>query len=139
MLPLTVRSIRLTLHVLSVTVWIGGQITLLGLLPALRAAGGDLPKQFARQFNRIAWPAFGVAILTGLWNIGSVDLGSTPTEYQMTLFVKLFLVAASGIGAGLHAQATTNGARALWGAVGLVSALGALLLGVQLGSFFGGG
>ena len=31
MLPLTVRTIRLTLHVLAVTVWVGGQITLLGL------------------------------------------------------------------------------------------------------------
>lgn len=139
MLPLTLRSVRLSLHVLSVTVWIGGQITLLGLLPVLRAAGGDLPGQVARQFNRIAWPAFGLAVLTGLWNIGSVDLATTSTQYQVTLFVKLFLVAASGLGAFLHGHARTKAALAIWGAVGLVGALGALLLGVQLGLQYGGG
>lgn len=134
MLPLTARSIRLTLHVLSVSVWVGGQITLLGLLPALRAAGGDLPKQIGRQFNRVAWPAFGLAVATGLWNIGAIDMANTPTDYQVTLFVKLFLVAASGVGAFLHGQAKTKAGLAIWGAVGLLSALLAVLLGVQIGS-----
>jgi len=137
MLPLTARTIRLTLHVLAVTVWVGGQFTLLGLLPALRAAGGDVPKAVARQFNRVAWPAFGIAVLTGIWNIMSVDMANTPTSYQVTLFVKLFLVAASGIGAFLHGQARTPAARGIWGAVGLFTAIAALLLGVQLGGFGG--
>ena len=133
MLPLSIRTIRLTLHVLSVTVWVGGQITLLGLLPALRKAGGDLPKQIGRQFNRVAWPAFGLAVITGLWNLGSVQLADQPTQYQVTLFVKLFLVAASGLGAFLHGQATSKAGLAIWGAVGLLAALVALLMGVQLG------
>ncbi len=137
MLPLTVRTIRLTLHVLAVTVWVGGQITLLGLLPVIRAAGGDLPKSFARQFNRIAWPAFAVAVLTGVWNIMAVDLANTPPGYQVTLFVKLMLVAASGIGAFLHSQAKTPAARGMWGAVGLFTAIAAVLLGVQLGGVGG--
>lgn len=132
MLPLTARSIRLTLHLLSISVWVGGQITLLGLLPAVRAAGGDLPKQIGRQFNRVAWPAFGVAVLTGIWNLSSVDMANRETNYQVTLFVKLLLVGASGVGAFLHGQAKSKLGLALWGAVGLFAALGAVLLGTQL-------
>jgi putative copper export protein len=135
MLPLSVRTIRLTLHVLGVTVWVGGQITLLGLLPAVRSAGGDLGRQIGRQFNRVAWPAFGLAVLTGLWNIASIDLENTPTDYQVTLFVKLFMVALSGVGAYLHGRATSKAAIAGWGAVGLVSALLAVLFGVQIAGF----
>jgi putative copper export protein len=132
MLPLSLRTIRLTLHILGVTVWVGGQITLLGLLPVLRAAGGDVPRQFARQFNRIAWPAFGVALVTGVWNVGSVDMANVETAYHVTLFIKLVLVAASGIGAFLHGRATTAAAKGIWGAVGLFTAVVAVLLGVQL-------
>ena len=135
MLPLSVRTIRLTLHLLSVTVWVGGQITLLGLLPAVRAAGGDLGRQVGRQFNRVAWPAFGLAVLTGLWNISTLDLANFPTNYQVTLFVKLLLVALSGLGAFLHGQSTSTVGIAVWGAVGLLSALAAVLFGVQIASF----
>ncbi len=132
MLDLSLRSIRLTLHLLGVTVWVGGQITLLGLLPAARAAGTDLPKQFAQQFNKVAWPAFGLAVLTGLWNVGSLDMGNLASEYSVSLFLKLFLVAASGVGAFLHSRATTKAGLAIWGAVGLFGALLAVLVGVQL-------
>ncbi len=133
MLPLTVRTIRLTLHLLAITVWVGGQLTLVGLLPVLRAAGGDLPKAFARQFNRIAWPAFAIAVLTGVWNITAIDMANTPAGYQVTLFVKLLLVAGSGVGAFLHGQATAPASRGIWGAVGLFTAMAAVLFGVQLG------
>lgn len=135
MLPLTADNIRLTLHVLSVTVWVGGQITLLGLLPAVRSAGGDLGPQIGRQFNRVAWPAFGLAILTGLWNLSTIDMENTPTDYQVTLFVKLFVVALSGVGAYLHGRATSKAAIAGWGAVGLLSGLLAVLFGVQIAGF----
>ena len=137
MLPLSLRTIRLTLHLLGVTVWVGGQITMLGLLPALRASGGDLPKRIGQQFNRVAWPAFGLAVVTGLWNVGSISMADSPTNYQVTLFVKLFLVAASGLGAFLHGRAKTKAGLAVWGAVGLFAALAALLTGVQLTAFGG--
>jgi putative copper export protein len=132
MLPLSLRTIRLTLHILGVTVWVGGQITLLGLLPVLRAAGGDVPRQFARQFNRIAWPAFGVALVTGIWNVGAVDMTNVPDGYHVTLLIKLLLVAASGVGAFLHGRAATPAAKGIWGAVGLFTAVAAVLLGVLL-------
>ncbi len=85
-------TIRLFLHVLAATIWVGGQLTLAALVPALRGAGADVPRSAARAFNRIAWPAFGVLILTGVWNIAAEsdrDHGS----FRVTLIVKLVVVA----------------------------------------------
>ena len=53
------ETIRLFLHVLAATVWVGGQITLAALVPALRGTADGVTKLAARAFNRIAWPAFG--------------------------------------------------------------------------------
>src|SRR5512145_2497758 len=97
MLPVTWTTIRLFLHVLAATVWVGGQLTLAGLVPGLRAIAPDAPRTVARRFNRIAWPAFAVLILTGLWNIAAIDVTDTSTEYQVTLFLHITIAAVSGI------------------------------------------
>jgi putative copper export protein len=132
MLPLTATDVRLFLHVVAASVWVGGQITLAGLVPGLRSISPDAPRTVARRFNRIAWSAFALVVLTGLWNLTEVDLTDRSTTYQVTLFVKLVAVALSGIGAALHAGARSKAALAVWGAVGLVAGLAAMLLGVQL-------
>jgi len=131
-LPVTSATIRLFLHVFAATVWVGGQFTLAGLVPGLRAISPDAPRAVARRFNRIAWPAFGVLIATGIWNLAEVDFMDASSEYQTTLLVKLFVVALSGISAALHTQSASKRALAIWGAVSGLSALGALFLGVQL-------
>ena len=59
MLTPTLDTVRVFLHVLSATVWVGGQITLLVLLPTVREIGGDAPKLTARAFNPAAWVAYG--------------------------------------------------------------------------------
>lgn len=132
MLPLTLANVRLFLHVLAATVWVGGQLTLAGLVPGLRALSPDAPRTVARRFNRIAWPAFGVLVVTGLWNLSEVHISNQSTDYQVTLFVKLVVVALSGTSAAFHAGARTKVALAVWGALTGVTAIGALLLGVQL-------
>ena len=132
MSPITIDTFRLFLHVLAATIWVGGQLTLAGLLPALRSLGPDAPKAVARQFNRIAWPAYGVLVLTGAWNLVEVEVGDRSTEYQVTLFVKLCLVAVSGIAAFLHTQATTRRGLAIGGAVGGLATIAALFFGVAL-------
>jgi putative copper export protein len=131
-LPVTADTIRLFLHILAACVWVGGQITLAGLLPAVRGLGEDAPRTVARAFNRVAWPAFGVLVLTGIWNLLEVDVGDRDTEYHVTLGVKLLVVAASGIAAGVHASTRSRGLLAATGAIGAVAALAAVLLGVQL-------
>lgn len=124
-------SVRLFLHILAATVWVGGQLTLAGLVPVLRGLGADVPRTAARAFNRIAWPAFGVLIVTGVWNViaeRSHDHGA----YRVTLIVKLAVVAMSGLTAWLHARARSRLALAGYGAATAASALAALFLGVLL-------
>ena len=65
MLPIHAAAIRLFVHVLAATVWVGGQLTLAGLVPGARRLGQDAPRVLARRFNRIAWPAFVVLVVTG--------------------------------------------------------------------------
>ena len=132
MLSVDASVIRVFLHVLAATVWVGGQLTLAGLVPGLRALSPDAPRTVARRFNRLAWPAFGVLVLTGIWNIAEVDVGDTSTEYQVTLFVKLAVVAVSGVSAFLHTTARSRAMLAAMGALTGVSALAALFLGVLL-------
>ena len=129
-LPLTVDDVRLFLHVVAATIWVGGQLTLAALVPALRAAGADVPRTAARAFNRIAWPAFGVLVLTGVWNVIAADDDSA--AFQHTLSLKYVLVLASGVTAYLHARATSKKGMAVWGALTGLTALGALFVGMML-------
>ena len=132
MLPVSVAAIRLYLHVLSATIWVGGQLTLAGLVPGLRALGPDAPKTIARQFNRIAWPAFAVLVFTGIWNLTETHVGNQSDAWIATLMAKLAVVALSGISAALHTRAATKKALAIWGGVSGLTALLALFYGVQL-------
>jgi putative copper export protein len=124
-------TIRLFLHVLAATVWVGGQLTLAALVPALRRAGADVPRAAARRFNQVAWPAFGVLVATGIWNVVAVR-GQVTGSYETTLIVKLVVVVISGVTAALHARASRAGALAVFGALTGLSALAALFLGIML-------
>lgn len=129
MLAVTAADMRIFLHVLAATIWVGGQITLGALVPALRGYEG-VTKVAARRFNVIAWPAFAVLVLTGVWNITAGDLGDAA---QRTLGVKLVFVLLSGVAAFLHTRASSKAGLAVWGALGAAGALAALFFGVQLG------
>lgn len=132
MIPVDLADVRLFVHVLAATVWVGGQLTLAGLVPTLRAVSADAPRAAARRFNRIAWPAFGILVASGVWNLLSVSLGDRPIEYHVTLFVKLAVVAASAISAAVHAGATSKRVLAIGGAVSGLTAVAAVFLGVVL-------
>ena len=127
----TTDSLRLTLHVLAASVWVGGQLVLGGLVPVGRRAGGDVTKQMAQAFARLAWPAFIVLIGTGIWNVADGSKGQS-SAWKAVLMVKLVLVLLAGIGTGLHTRATSRAALALWGAVGALSSVAALVMGVVL-------
>ena len=131
MFHIDVESVRLFLHVLAATIWVGGQITLGALVPVLRRAGADLPRLVARQFGRVAWTAYAVLIATGVWNMTAYD-GKDRHGYDATIGVKLALVALSGIAAYIHQRGRSRVVLAVGGAAAMVFALGALFLGIVL-------
>lgn len=124
------ETLRLFLHVLAATIWVGGQITLAALVPTLRAAGTDVPKAAARAFNRVAWPAFAVLVATGIWNVVAADDDSD--AFQQTLMIKYTLVLASGVTAYIHAKATSRKMMAIFGALTGLTALATLFVGIML-------
>jgi putative copper export protein len=132
MLAVSWDTIRLFLHVLAATIWVGGQLVLAALVPALRAFGAEVPRAAAARFNQVAWAAFTVLIVTGVWNIIAVrgDIGDP--GYRTTLIVKLVVVAISGLAAWLHARSRSTAGLAVFGALTGISALGALFIGVLL-------
>ena len=135
MLSVHTATIRLFLHVLSATVWVGGQVALAGLVPVVRRVGGiETARVVARRFQLIAWPAFGVLVVTGVWNLFAVNAGDRSSAYLTTLMVKLALVGVSGGGALAHILLSRR-RPALGGAlagIGLLAAVGAVFVGIQL-------
>ena len=131
MLAVSWDTIRLFLHVLAATIWVGGQLTLAALVPALRRLGTNVTATAARRFNQVAWPAFAVLLITGIWNIFAVR-AQIHGSYEVTLVVKLVVVVISGVTAALHARAKTKTGLAVFGALTGISALAALFLGILL-------
>lgn len=134
MLPFSLDTVRLFLHVTAAAVWVGGQLTLLGLLPVLRGLSPEAPKLAARRFNTLAWSAFVVLFVTGIWNLLAESPGSMGTAWNVTLGLKLLMVAATGIAAAFHAGATSKAVLAAGGAISLVAGLAAIALGIMLAS-----
>ena len=124
MLPVHVATIRLFLHVLGATVWVGGQSALGAVVPVVRkVAGVDAVRATARRFQQVAWPAFALLLGTGVWNLFAVKVGDASSSYLTTLFVKLLLVGISGAAAASHIVLARRR-----------PALGATFLGLLLGT-----
>ncbi|MDE0195773.1 MAG: hypothetical protein OXP08_09520 [bacterium] len=148
---LDLDALRSFLHLVSVTVWVGGQIVVAGLVPLLRKidrSAGPVPEgemsitqKAAHRFGKISWPFFALAIVTGLWSLGEVvadDEWTASTGLWKTLFfVKIALVAASGVGAWLHGRAQRAPERALFASVASLTALAALLVAAGFNSVAG--
>jgi putative copper export protein len=126
-----IDGVRLSLHVLAAAVWVGGQITVGGLVPTARTLGDDAPRALARAFSRMMWPAYGLLLITGIWNVAAVHTVQ-PTVWQAVLGIKIAVVLVAGLAAWLHGRAKGRRDLALWGAVTAVASVTALVLGVYL-------
>ena len=82
--------------------------------------------------SKVAWPAFVVAVLTGVWNLMAVDITTASSAYQATALLKIAVAIASGVFAAVHSFGRTKLALALGGALGALSAILAMFLGVLL-------
>jgi putative copper export protein len=127
-----VDTVRLTLHVLAASVWVGGQLVMMGLVGPARGLGGDAPQVLARAFARLAWPAYAVLVVTGFWNISTFTWSQQSTAWKTVLIVKIVVVALAGLGAFLHQRATSKAQLALWGSVAGTASVAALVMGILL-------
>jgi putative copper export protein len=128
----TWTTVRLFLHLLGAAVWVGGQIVLAGLVPGLRRISPEAPRFAARRFNVLAWSAFALLLVTGIWNLFEIDFTDRTFSYQVTVGLKLVAVALTGTGAFLHSISRTRTGLAVWGSVSGVFGILALLLGELL-------
>ncbi len=120
-------GIRLSLHVLAASVWVGGQLTLAGLVPTAKGLGEGAARSLARAFARIQWPAYGLLLVTGFWNVSAVHAGQ-PGAWQAVLGVTIAVVVVAGLSAVMHSRATGKAGLAAWGAA-TARVLGVLLAG----------
>lgn len=130
MLAPALTTIRLGLHVLAAAVWVGGQVTLVGLLPAGRRLGPAAPRALGAAFARLSWPAFALLVGTGAWNVAVA--GPHDAAWRAVLWAKVAVVAASGVAAYLHSRASSRAALAGWGAVAGLASIAALFGGILL-------
>lgn len=135
MLPVDADTIRLFLHVTAATIWVGGQLTLAGLVPGLRSVSPDAPAVVARRFGLVAWPAYLLLVATGIWNVFAIDDLDITSAYGTTLAVKVVIALLSGVAAALHTFSRSRAGLAVWGALSALSAVAALFLGVLLAQY----
>src|SRR5439155_24838033 len=103
MLTVSWDTIRLFLHVLAATIWVGGQLVLAALVPVLRRAG--VVTEAARRFNQVAWAAFAVLVATAIWNIAATPSKvNHDSTYRTTLIAKLVVVVISDVTLSLHVR-----------------------------------
>jgi len=126
----SLETVRLFLHVIAAAVWVGGQVVLGALVPTIRRVAPDALKAVARAYARVAWPAFGVLVVTGLWNLMAIDVTALDTAQQATVLVHVAIGLLSGMFAAVHSFGNSRAALAVGGALGLLSALGAMFVGV---------
>ena len=132
MISPTIDSIRIFLHVLAVAVWVGGQIVLAGIVPALRTSAPQSMPVVARAFARIAWPAMVVVVFTGMWSLGSINVADQSSAYLATFGIKMLLVGLAIIATIVHSAGTSKASKAIGGAVGLLTSLLAAYAGILM-------
>lgn len=124
--------VRLSLHVLGAAVWVGGQITLAGLLPTIRRLGDGAGKKLAQAFGRLQWPAYVLLLATGVWNVFADHPDHASGSWKMILAVKVGVVLVAGLAAYIHQNSSSKTGLAIGGAVASIASLAALVLGVAL-------
>ncbi len=90
-------------HLIGASIWLGGLITLGALVVTLRKEGVDraVLQAVARQFGRVSWTGFSLAVLSGAWL--AIDHLSDPL-----LAAKVAAVAVTGGLAAYHQFAARN-------------------------------
>jgi putative copper export protein len=132
MITPTFEWFLLVFHLLGVSVWLGGQITLLSIMRTIKDNSEGLLPLVARGFARTSWTALGVVVATGVALVLQISPTEQGTAYSVTLALKLALVFVAVAAVIIHSTSKQRLLIALGGAIGLVASLGSLALGVLL-------
>lgn len=132
MLSPSAETIRLFLHVLFASVWVGGQITVAGIVPAVRRASPETTKVIAQAFGRVAWTAFILTVATGIWSLMALDITNMSSDEQGTFLMHFAMAVLSGVFAAVHSVGKSKAAIAVGGALGALTAVLAMFFGVLL-------
>ena len=124
--------VRLTLHVLAASVWVGGQFVVLGLLPTVREFGEGAPRKIAQAFGRLSWPAFWLLVATGVWNYLAINHADASSSWNAVFGIKMVCVVVAGAGTFMHTTATSPTRRGIYAGVGALASIAALVLGVAI-------
>ncbi len=125
---MTIDTIRIFVHILAASIWVGGQFVLANVVSGLRRDHRDALPVVARAFARIAWPAFALTVVTGVWSLLSLE--ALDSGAQIALALKIVAVAVSGSAAAAHSLSSSRLVKALGGALGSIAAVVAMLLAV---------
>lgn len=132
MLSPNLDTIRLFLHVTAAAIWVGGQFVVAGIVPGMRRSHPEALKTLAQGFGRVAWPAFGLLVITGMWSLMEINITDTSSAYQSTVLLKIGFAIVAGIAAAIHAGGKSKAALAIGGALGALCSVVALFLGILL-------
>ena len=58
--------VRLFLHVLAASIWVGGQFVMLGVLEPARKIGSLAMYRLCKMLAWLSWPALAVLVVTGI-------------------------------------------------------------------------
>jgi len=128
----SVTVVRLSLHVLAASVWVGGQFVLAGLLPTVRGLGDTAPRQVANAFAKLSWPAFWLLVATGLWNYDAVSPSHATYSWKVVFVVKMVCVVLAGVGTVVHSRSKTPRTKGVYAGIASLASVAALVLGVAL-------
>lgn len=132
MLSPNLDTFRLFLHVIAAAIWVGGQFVVAGIVPGMRRSHPEALKVLAQGFSRVAWPAFGLLVITGMWSLMEIDIANTSSAYQSTVLLKIGFAIVAGVAAAIHAGGKSKAALAIGGALGALCSVIALFLGILL-------
>ena len=125
---MTIDTIRIFVHSLAASIWVGGQFVLANVVSGLRRDHRVALPVVARAFARIAWPAFALTVVTCVWSLLSLE--ALDSSAQIALALKIVAVAVSGSAAAAHSLSSSRLVKGLGGALGSIAAVIAMLLAV---------
>ncbi|MEI7860034.1 MAG: hypothetical protein WCI26_09425 [Acidimicrobiales bacterium] len=124
--------VRLFLHMLAASIWVGGQFVMLGVLEPARKIGSLAMYRLCKMLAWLSWPALAVLVVTGIWNIMMFNGEPKSTAWTVVLWAKVGLVILAGLSAWLHGKIAVKWETETLAAVGTVSSVLALIFGVML-------